>query len=66
MEYKNLSDLIKKEKSGRVYFNSLPHSVQTELSVVGESIHTTAELHSMARSAGEKYRRSLLSKKDYN
>ena len=65
MEYKNLSELMENEKSGRAYYNSLPRSVQVELTVAGESIHTTAELHCMARSAGERYRRSILSKKDY-
>ena len=66
MEYKNLSELIENEKNGRSYYNSLPRSVQTELYVAGESIHTTAELHRMARSAGERFRREILSKKDYD
>ena len=66
MEYKNLSELIENEKSGRSYYNSLPRYVQAELCVAGETIHTTAELHCMARSAGERYRRSILLKKDYD
>ena len=66
MEYKNLSDLIENEKNGRTYYNSLPRSVQNELSLTGESIHTTAQLHVMARDAGERFRREILSKKYYD
>ena len=66
MEYRNLSDLMQNEKRGRAYFNSLPRSIQTELSVAGETIHTTEQLHSMARNAGERYRREIFSRKDYD
>lgn len=66
MEYRNLSELIENEKRSRVYFNSLPRSVQTELSVAGDTIHDMSQLHIMARDAGEKFRREIFSRKDYD
>lgn len=61
MEYKNLENLIASNRMSRKYFFTLPTSVQLELSLKGEMIHSGEDLHSFARNAESEHRRELLS-----
>lgn len=65
MEYKDLSELILKEKYGRIYYNSLPVRVQSELSIIGDTIHSTSQLHEQARNAERRIRRDILASSKY-
>ena len=60
MEYKNLDGLIKSDRVSRRYFFTLPTSVQLELSLRGQMIHSTDDLHAFARKAESECRKELL------
>lgn len=61
MEYENLDSLIEKNKISRKYFFTLPTSVQLELSLKGQLIHSSDDLHAFARNAESDHRRERLS-----
>lgn len=61
MKYKNLDSLIESNKVSRKYFFTLPTSVQLELSLRGQMIHSEGDLHAYARNAESEHRRELLS-----
>lgn len=55
MEYRDLLEMIKLDPVGHEYFFSLPREVRGGLSLSGESIRSTAELHRQARAAERQY-----------
>ena len=61
MIYKNLDGLIASDRISRKYFFTLPTSVQLELSLKGQLIHSTDDLHLFARNAERSQREELLS-----
>jgi len=64
MKYKNLCELLQCSSTGRRYFYALPTDVQLELSLMGEFIHDSTNLHSLARDAERVRRYELISRKD--
>lgn len=60
MIYKNLDGLIASDRISRRYFFTLPTSVQLELSLRGQMIHSQDDLHSFARNAEREHREELL------
>ncbi|MBE6708957.1 MAG: hypothetical protein E7578_06930 [Ruminococcaceae bacterium] len=60
MEYKNLDSLILSSAVSRRYFFTLPTSVQLELSLRGQMIHSADDLHAFARNAESEHRREML------
>ena len=60
MNYKNLDGLIASDRISRKYFFTLPTSVQLELSLRGQMIHSTDDLHAFARNAEKERREELL------
>ena len=64
MKYKNLGELLSCSSTGRRYFYALPTDVQLELSLMGEFIHDSTNLHSFARDAEWVRRHELISRKD--
>ncbi len=61
MIYSDLSELISQEKSGREYFYSLPVSVQKEIRHYSAVIHSTNDLHILARNVEQRIREDILS-----